>query len=99
MAGKIHAVITRPYNKWRDYYDLLWYLTKRPPESVNLKLLRAALKQTQVNVEAKDWKTIILQHIKKSNWKNIIEDVSPFLERPSEIEFLNKKSFAELLKG
>ena len=31
MAGKIAAVLTRKYTKGRDWYDLAWYLSHRPP--------------------------------------------------------------------
>lgn len=33
LAGKLHAVLARPYTKGRDLYDLIWYLADRgwPP--------------------------------------------------------------------
>ncbi len=35
MAGKVHALMTRNYSKGRDWYDLLWYLSHRPPTAPN----------------------------------------------------------------
>ena len=46
LAGKLHAILQRPYAKGRDLYDLLWYLgdpTWPPP---NLTMLNHALRQT-----------------------------------------------------
>ena len=47
LAGKLHAAITRRYVKGRDWYDLMWYLSQRPPPAPNLTLLQNALDQTQ----------------------------------------------------
>jgi hypothetical protein len=46
LAGKIHAILQRPYVKGRDLYDLLWYLSDRAWPSPNLVLLGNALGQT-----------------------------------------------------
>jgi hypothetical protein len=43
LAGKLHAATTRKYAKGRDWYDLMWYLSQRPPVAPNLPLLQAAL--------------------------------------------------------
>lgn len=40
MAGKVHALMTRKYSKGRDWYDLLWYLSRRPSTEPNLILLQ-----------------------------------------------------------
>ena len=31
MAGKLHALLIRGYPKGRDWYDLIWYRSRRPP--------------------------------------------------------------------
>src|SRR4029079_83899 len=46
LAGKLHAVLQRPYPKGRDFYDLLWYLSDPTWPSPNLVLLNNALRQT-----------------------------------------------------
>jgi predicted nucleotidyltransferase component of viral defense system len=43
LAGKIHAVLCRPYTKGRDVFDLLWYMGRGTQP--NIKLLANALKQ------------------------------------------------------
>ncbi len=42
LAGKIHAVLQRPYTKGRDLYDLLWYLSDSSWPSPNLEMLNNA---------------------------------------------------------
>ena len=46
LAGKLHAVLQRPYTKGRDLYDLVWYLSDPDWPPPNLALLNAALRQT-----------------------------------------------------
>ena len=47
LAGKLHAAISRTYAKGRDWYDLMWYLSHRPPVAPNLPMLQNALEQTR----------------------------------------------------
>ena len=42
LAGKLHAILQRPYTKGRDLYDLIWYLSDRTWPAPNLSLLNAA---------------------------------------------------------
>jgi hypothetical protein len=46
LAGKLHAILQRPYTKGRDIYDLLWYLSDPEWPPPNLVLLNNALQQT-----------------------------------------------------
>ncbi len=41
LAGKLHAVLCRPWAKGRDIYDLVWYLSDPTWPSPNLELLNA----------------------------------------------------------
>lgn len=43
LAGKIHALLCRPYTKGRDWYDFLWYAARKVP--INHDLLGSALDQ------------------------------------------------------
>jgi hypothetical protein len=38
-AGKLHAILQRPWPKGRDFYDLVWYLSDRHWPAPNLVLL------------------------------------------------------------
>ena len=101
MAGKLHAVFSRPYVKGRDLYDLIWYLAKSEKTEPNLLFLNNALKQTKWQgntMTPENWKQEVLRHISKFNWKNIIHDVLPFLELPQEAHILSLETFQSLLR-
>lgn len=100
MAGKLHAVLLRKYSKGRDFYDLLWYLTKQV--SPNIKLLNNAIIQTQKkdwNITEKNWKEHLLKALNSLDFKKIQKDVSPFLIDSSESELIKLNTFEKLLSG
>jgi len=43
LAGKIHALLCRPYTKGRDWYDFIWYAARKI--TINHDLLGSALNQ------------------------------------------------------
>jgi hypothetical protein len=100
LAGKLHAAIVRKYAKGRDWYDLLWYLSQRPPVEPNLPLLQNALDQTQGvgRHEAGKWKALVRERIKALDMKALADDVSPFLERPKDAGFLNQENLLGLIQ-
>ncbi len=99
MAGKTHALLTRKYPKGRDWYDLLWYLGKRPPPSPNPVLLQNALDQTQGEgmVVANDWKTLLREKTETLDFAKLQADVQPFLERQQDALLLTAEHFLSLL--
>ena len=99
LAGKLHAVITRKYAKGRDWYDLMWYLSQRPPVAPNLPLLQAALDQTQGSgrLDALAWKQLVQARLTALDIRAVSEDVRPFLERPQDAALLTHDNLAALL--
>ena len=100
MAGKIHALITRPYPKGRDWYDLLWYSAQRPPVLPNLKLLQNALDQTQSarKFVAIEWSQDTCKRLDTLKSETLKDDVLPFLENPSEASMLTIENLRSLLQ-
>lgn len=99
MAGKIHALCTRSYDKGRDWYDLLWYRSQRPPVSPNLTLLQNALDQTAgVNpLDGSHWSRHLRARIGTLDQKALANEIRPFLERPSEADLLTADGLSALL--
>lgn len=98
MAGKLHAVLQRRYDKGRDYYDLYWYLLGKIEP--NLDLLNNSLEQTtgeKSNLNSGTWKNELLAKIKKVNFKKIQNDVEPFLMFKSELDNLSLEGFERAL--
>ena len=101
MAGKVHALITRPYPKGRDWYDLLWYRGKRPPAEPNMEQLQNALDQTQGTAvfNAQKWKDHIMKKLKALDCSSLAEDVGIFLERPEDAALLTEENLCSVLAG
>jgi predicted nucleotidyltransferase component of viral defense system len=91
LAGKLHAILHRPYVKGRDLYDLLWYLSDPSWPAPNLTMLNNALKQTGWNerpLEPDSWKEIVRQRLQTMAWEQVSGDVRPFLEQGSDPNLL-----------
>ena len=96
FASKLHAFLFRKYAKGRDYYDLLWYLTRRTP--VNYELLSAAAAQTEgkaFRLDPEATKDLLVRRIRKTDFGHIKKELAPFLINPREIEYFR----AEYLLG
>jgi hypothetical protein len=100
LAGKLHAVLQRPFLKGRDIYDLTWYLGDRDWPAPNLVLLNHALEQTKwtgPSLTLENWRTIVRDRIESSAWTKVREDALPFLASPDESAFLTKENLLLLL--
>jgi len=98
MAGKLHAAITRKYVKGRDWYDLLWYRTQRPPVEPNISLLQRALDQTHRSAKynAHAWQSLVSDRLASISIKDITGDVYPFLEHPQDASLLTRENLSGL---
>lgn len=99
LAGKLHATLTRKYAKGRDWYDLLWYLSQRPPVEPNLPLLQNALDQTQGpgRFDSRAWGALVRDRLGSIDMNAISSEVRPFLERPQDAALLTRDNLAGLL--
>lgn len=83
FAGKIHALLCRPYDKGRDWYDFAWYTAHRAP--INHGLLSAALNQQGPwagrGLSTDDaWCAEQLgSKIREIDWQRAREEVEPFV--------------------
>lgn len=84
FASKCHALLCRKYEKGRDWFDFLWYLSRSTP--VNSLLLKNALYQAgpyqnQVIPFSKKWLyEAFEQKILSIDWKLAKRDVENFLK-------------------
>lgn len=91
FASKCHALLCRKYEKGRDWFDFLWYLSKKIP--INYLLLKNALYQTGPYKEqeipySKKWlHEELKQKVSSLDWKSVKRDVEHFL-RPQERKFI-----------
>jgi len=100
LAGKLHALLQRPYLKGRDLYDLFWYLSAPDWPAPNLILLNNALAQTGWSggkVLPQTWRETLHSHLEAISWKQALADVEPFLTSPKEGTLLTRENLNRLL--
>jgi hypothetical protein len=100
LAGKLHAFLTRKYIKGRDIYDMIWYLSDTTWPEPNLELLNNALVQTGwpgPHVTAENWRPLVAGRVQALDWRQVVTDVEPFLERPADIALLTRENLTALL--
>lgn len=101
LAGKLHALLHRSHLKGRDVYDLVWYLSDSSWPKPNLPLLRASLAQTGMELTARqvaDWRDLVKERIAAMEWKRVVADVQPFLERTENLAVLTRENVLSLLE-
>ncbi len=101
LAGKLHAVLQRPYLKGRDIYDLIWYLSDPEWPGPNLELLNNALRRTgwkTPELDEKSWRRAVREKLKAVAWGAVEADVGPFLMPGAAPEILTKENLDRLLR-
>jgi len=101
LAGKLHAVLQRPYVKGRDIYDLFWYLGTPDWPRPNLLLLNNALRQTAWSgpeATAANWPALVLARLANADWATIAADVRPFLDTPGAADLLTLANLRQLME-
>ena len=99
FATKIHACFFRKFRKGRDYYDLLWYLSKKVQP--NFELLNNAIQQTEErasHIGAENFQKFLYKHLQQIDFGFVRRDVSPFLVSPQESELLTHDVFFDLVR-
>ena len=101
LAGKLHAILQRPFLKGRDLYDLIWYLSDPDWPQPNMRMLNNALVQTGWNAEpltSDTWCQVLGTRLDTADWDAILMDIRPFLEPDDRlVELLNQDTFSQAL--
>jgi hypothetical protein len=91
LAGKLHALLARPYMKGRDLFDLVWYLADPTWPEPNLTLLNNALTRTGwlgPELSAANWWRNVLAQLERIHWDQAGRDVTPSLKRSHDVKLL-----------
>lgn len=89
FAGKLHALLCRNYIKGRDWYDFIWYVSRKT--DINFLLLENALKQNgpwknkAIKVDANWLVDAMNAKINEIDWKKAAEDIAPFIRSSEQI--------------
>lgn len=101
-AGKLHALLMRPYTKGRDVFDLFWYLGKQPHLLPNFPMLNNAIQQTHPGykiITKENWLELLKEKMEALNWKTVENDVLPFLEYQADALSFTQENLLLLLVG
>ncbi|MFZ4099714.1 MAG: nucleotidyl transferase AbiEii/AbiGii toxin family protein [Chlamydiia bacterium] len=104
FASKCHALLCRKYEKGRDWFDFLWYISKGVP--VNYSLLRSALQQAgpyqgmNISLEKEWFLGELERRITVADWKAARRDVENFLRSEDRrfVENWNSEVFKQQLE-
>jgi predicted nucleotidyltransferase component of viral defense system len=86
FAQKIVAIVFRPYQKGRDFYDLVWFLSQKKIEP-NYKILK------EKGIEIKNRQELVRfleDQARKSDLKQAAKDVERFLFYPEQAKWILK---------
>ena len=100
FAGKLHACFFRTYTKGRDWYDFIWYLTKKIQP--NFCQLNKAVEQTQStpsNIDDNNFKEYLLKAVNDTDFDFVKKDVERFLEDKSELDLFNKTNIEGVINN
>jgi Nucleotidyl transferase AbiEii toxin, Type IV TA system len=101
LAGKLHAILQRPYLKGRDLYDLAWYLSDPEWPPPNLGYLNNALRQTGWSgrsLNERNWHKAVRERLQLVSWEEAVDDVTPFLGPGADPAVLSKDNIMRLLR-
>lgn len=87
FAGKTLAVLQRAYTRGRDYYDLIWYLSRKT--ELNLGYLNRTLKDRSFATELEVFEAV-REKVKAVDLKIVLGDLNRFLDDPRETEWLSR---------
>lgn len=99
LAGKLAAILLRPYTKGRDVFDLFWFRSRYRDLTPNLILLNNALKQqrSKFNPLKEDtWLNAVRDKIKTLDWNSVADDVMPFLESEDDMIAFSREALLAL---
>jgi len=98
FATKIHACLFRKFKKGRDYYDLIWYLSKKV--APNFRLLNNAIKQTEhkdIQINQENFKNFLNKNLENLDYHYLRKDVELFLATKSEGNLINRDIIFKLI--
>jgi predicted nucleotidyltransferase component of viral defense system len=86
FALKLHALLCRTYDKGRDWYDLVWYVSRRIHP--HMEFMKSAMIQSgpwkdmsNISFDVKWLKKELSDRINKIDWKIVRSDVERFLPK------------------
>jgi predicted nucleotidyltransferase component of viral defense system len=101
FAGKALALLFRPYDRGRDYYDLIWFMGQKIRG--NAAYFQAGAAQAGGKTSVKTWEDVLKEVGEKADRVSsaaLLRDLRPFLEDPTDAAWLGRyqEVFHQLLR-
>jgi len=99
FAGKLHALICRRYCKGRDFYDLIWFISKKI--TPNYEQVSNAYYQTEnkrVYFDRIAIVNILKEKINNLDIEKIQKDIMPFVIDSTELAYFHKESLLSIVE-
>jgi len=104
FAGKVHAILCRNWKtrvKGRDYYDYVWYLSKKIP--LNIKHLSNRISQScnsplKEPINEETLKQMLFERFSLVDFKQVKDDIIPFINDPESLNVWSKEFFISITK-
>lgn len=87
FAGKVLAVLQRAYTRGRDYYDLIWYLSRKT--ELNLGYLNRTLKGGSFATESEAFEAV-REKVNAADPRILLGDLDGFLDDPRETGWISR---------
>jgi hypothetical protein len=100
LAGKLHAILQRPYGKGRDLYDLFWYLSDPEWPFPNFALLNNALAQDGWRggrIAEENWRAVVRRRVAEIDWEAALAEARALVVDPAEVDLLTQANMSKLL--
>lgn len=103
FAGKLHAIICRNYKntvKGRDYYDFLFYVSKRIKpnlEYLKNKLIESGNLHKNDEFNLNILKNMLRERFEKVNFNQVKNDAEHFVFKNEDLSFYSKELFLQML--
>ena len=104
FAGKIHAILCRPWKsriKGRDFYDFLWYLGQDIPchvEHLQERMRQTGHWSTEKVLDHRKLQELLKARFEKTDFAQAKKDVTPFLKDAQALVLWDSRFFIEMLK-
>lgn len=101
FSSKLDAVLTRGYTKGRDIFDLYWYLSKWVAIEPNFTQLNNAVRQKikdYPEITPKNWAELLEQKVQYLKWREVENDILPFLESNEDLLNFTRDNLLLLLQ-
>jgi predicted nucleotidyltransferase component of viral defense system len=102
FAGKVLAILHRTYDRGRDYYDLMWFLSHKIEGT--MAYFKSGIAQVKKNKSTyNNWNEVLNavdQKVASVDVSKLTKDIRPFLEDASDMIWLERytDAFQQLLK-